>query len=42
MEINKENTRVEIDRKTNRWNGIKVESNNKQKLSKKKKKITFS
>jgi hypothetical protein len=30
MEIKKENTRAENERKTNRRNGRKVESNNKQ------------
>lgn len=42
MEIKKENTRAENERKTNgrnRRNGRKVESNNKQKLRKRKKKF---
>lgn len=39
MEIKKENTRVEKERKTNGSNGRKVESNNKQKVRKRKKEI---
>ena len=39
MEIKKENTRVEKERKTNGRNGRKVESNNKQKVRKRKKKF---
>jgi hypothetical protein len=39
MEIKKENTKAEKERRTNRRNGRKVESNNKHKVRKRKKKF---